>query len=203
MSASQVRFRKVPKSYVQLEAQARASDPNAPEFVSWCYYDTVGTGTTIVAAYSFFSTAQSDVTLGNLQQPNTVPSEEYFELHGIFLEPLVPITAASEVNVNNLITFYYVARPVLQVNYANKLYGQFPISHLTRPGGFSVTSAIVTHSEAFWNSDGAGVWIDGALLFQPRQTFTFVVTAVAGGSITTASLLMRMSLYGTKYRRVL
>lgn len=201
-SAAQVRYPMVPRNYEDLEAVSTPGSSYTAEFIPFCFFDTQSSGNTVLGNYNFFGGQATDLTLGNLPQAGTIPAGQYYQLAYIGFECLQPVTAASEVNVNNLITLYYVSRPVMVLTYATKLYGQWPLTHLNRPGGFSVQSSITTHSEAQWMSDGVGVWIDGAVTFQPRQSFQWQLQALAGGTITTAPLQMRASMYGTLYRTV-
>ena len=203
MPGQAISFPIVSRNYSDLQNQSNPQwQQNNCEFLPWTFFDTITSGTTIPATIAYFATVQTDPTLGNLPQAGTLADGQYFEPHYVGFEAIPPVTAASEVNCNNLITLYYVSRPFLAVTYSQKAYGQFPLSHINRPGGFSVQSAIVTHSEAQWNSDGVGLWLMGALIFQPRQTFSFVLNLVSGGTITTAALLTRLSLVGTLYRRI-
>ena len=204
-----VRFRIVPKTYAQLAAQASPASSTQPEAIPFTFFDqeNFATNWTNVA---FFSVVQTDPTLGNIQQQNTLSADQYFQLEAVTLDWIISATSQASSGapqiVDDLLSIMNGARAIVNMSMAMKIYIQTPMHAFHASGGVSVQYQLGQPSGSNlgnyaqnWYPDG-GYNIGGAVLLPPRQTFTFNVIGVA--SALTNTRAGRFTMWGTLYRKV-
>lgn len=204
-----VRFKIVPKLYTELSQQASPASSVQPEAIPFTFFDQENFATNWTSV-AFFSTVQSDPTLGNIQQQNTLSADQYFQLEAITLDWI--ISASSQASsgapqiVDDLLSIMNGARALVTMAMAMKTYVQSPIHCFHSSGGINVayqlgtpTGSNIGNYAQNWYPDG-GYNVGGAMLLPPRQTFTFNVNGVA--SALNATRAGRFTMWGTLYRKV-
>jgi hypothetical protein len=202
---TQVRFPSPVKDWNALIAQTRPASADQPEVIPWVFYGTQDFASSWTSV-NFFSTVQNDQTLSNIEQPNQLPAEQFFELHYIGFEFFPPDQASTTAFADDVRAILYEARAWVQFSLSNKLYGQYPLSHLNPPGGLVNNIAGTPAANALAASPkigsiGAGMWVNGAISIPPKQTFN--VRVLGNAAVLSATVQGRMSLHGNLYRRVL
>jgi hypothetical protein len=204
-----VRFRIVPKTYAALAAAASPASSTQPEAIPFVFFDqeNFATNWTNVA---FFSTVQTDPTLGNIQQQNTLSADQYFQLEAITLDWIISATSQSSSGaptiIDDILSIMNGARAIVNLQMAMKVYVQTPMHAFHSSGGVNVqymlgtpTGSALGNYAQNWYPDG-GYNIGGAVVLPPRQTFTFNVIGVASALVATRA--GRFSMWGTLYRKV-
>jgi len=196
-----------PFNFGEMAALASPASASQPEAIPFTYYDTQDFVTNWTRV-SFFANPQNDPTLGNIEQGGTLPIDTYFQIYSINLDWLVSsvVTAATPTQVNDLLQILNGSRAILQLTIAQKQYGPWPLSFVHSSGGIRAT---LSQSEAAlagifnygtnYDADG-GLWLDGAIILSPRQSFTMTISGVAAA--LTATRQGRLSMTGVKYRQV-
>jgi len=199
----QLRWRSPAKRWDDLIAQTRPSSADFPEVIPFALYDTA-TLATLWTAVNFFGAVNNNKGLGNISQPNTLPAEQFLEVHVVTAELFQPVPVADLTFSTDVAAIWYTASPVVTWALADKTYGQYPLSHLNPPGGVTyipATGNAVNMAQPVIGGIGAGQWINGAISIPPKQTFTVNMTGVAAALV--ASRQLRFAFHGNLYRRVL
>lgn len=206
-----IRFPIKAESRAELEAQ---SSPQAvaggQAEVSWhCIYDTATYVSTATTQLQFFNTARANQQLTNFGGRGQFPEPQFFKPYALMVDPIIVPAATAFTNMHFLLFGTGVAgvgAPTINLEYANKNYGPWPLSlaHGTGgPTGMSDTTTAVAANEMSLNSypDG-GIWLGGnSVVFAPNQQFS--VTIEWDGALTlAANCNIRVALAGVWYRRV-
>lgn len=204
-----VRFPIVAYTYDQLNADAKPGSATQPESIPYTFYDSQDFATLWTNA-TFFATVQTDPTLGNIQQANTLSAEQYFRLWAITLDWLIGATSQASsgapVIVDDLLTIMNTARAIVNMTIAMKSYIQSPIHAFHSSGGIFVPYQLGTPTGSGlgnygqnWYPDG-GYNVGGAIVLPPRQTFQFTVQGVS--TALGATRKGRFTLHGVLSRPV-
>ena len=196
-------------SYDSLFQNANVTNATVPEAIPWIYYDSQDF-TSGIQSVNFFSAAQNDLTLGNIEQPNTIAGEKYFMLYAITFDFLMgPAnlgSSASAPQFDDAHTIMETARAILTLTLADKLIFRIPLAACHAIGGYQAwiggsgfAGAAVFNSVQNMASDGAW-WCDGAIILPPRQTFQFNVQLAT--NTLNATRKCRLALHGVSYRPV-
>jgi hypothetical protein len=195
-------------SYPVLFQNANVNNASLPEALPWIYYDQQNYATNWVNTAHFAAT-QSDLTLGNIEQPNTIAGEQYFMIYAITADFQMGIsnigssTQAPQFDDARIIM--ETARATLVMLLAQKLMFRIPLAACHAIGGFQAWVCGTPGGSNIFNavqnmaSDGAW-WCDGAIILPPRQTFNINVIGVAAALSATRAI--RLSLHGVLYRPV-
>jgi hypothetical protein len=178
-----------PQSYGQL---ARESVPNSgyePEVVPWWFYDTRTYVDATTTRLPFFATAQNDPSLSNLELSGQLPINNYFEIHGIFVDfiddasgnPFVTTAAGGVAGaLNDQGRLSLNGQGTYRLNLNNKTYGPFPLSTLRGTGspvGFGWGTFTAEESLQYasnGNPDSTAFW-GGAVMIKPLTQFNIVL----------------------------
>lgn len=204
-----VRFPIVAYTYDQLNADAKPGSSTQPESIPYTFFDQQNYATNWTSV-THFATVQTDPTLGNIQQANTLSAEQYFRLWAITLDWIIAASAftaaGSAAIVDDLLSITNGARALVNVTIAMKQYVQAPMTCFHSSGGINTSFALGTPAAAAianyaqnWYPDG-GFNIGGAIVLPPRQTFTFTVQGVASALVATRA--GRFTLHGVLSRPV-
>lgn len=195
-------------SYPALFQNANVTNASLPEAIPWIYYDCQDFATTWTSV-SFFAATQSDKTLSNIEQPNTIAGEQYFMIYAITFDFLMGAStqgsSAAATQLDDARIIMETARATLTMTLAQKMVFRIPLAACHAIGGFQAWVAGTPPNSAVLNSvqnmasDGAW-WCDGALILPPRQSFELTVTG--SSSALTATRKCRLSLHGVLYRPV-
>jgi len=196
-------------------ALARAANPQSakePEALPWVLFDTQAWTTAVTTTQTYFTAVQNDKTLGNMEGPGQLPDPQYFEVHYIGCDFLLPeqflIAAAATGPITDILQFLFTQRGIFTFNISNKRVGPFPLSFLHASGGatgyLTTNSATVGKLEYANNGifDG-GFCVGGALLIPPKVSFDITVQLAAVPTLTNSPLNVRIWMAGALYRRVL
>jgi hypothetical protein len=196
-------------SYQALFNNANVTNASVPEAIPWIYFDQQNFAT-LWTSINFFGAAQNDLTLGNIEQPNTIAGEKYFMLYAITADFQMGAS-----NVSNSSTapqfddariIMETSRATLSLTLADKLIFRIPLAACHAIGGYQAwiagsnfSGSTIFNAVQNMASDGAW-WCDGAIILPPRQSFQFNVAGVA--SALSATRAIRLSLHGVLYRPV-
>ena len=196
-------------------ALARAANPQSakePEALPWVLFDTQAWTTAVTTTQTYFTAVQNDKTLGNMEGPGQLPDPQYFEVHYIGCDFLLPeqflVAAAATGPITDILQFLFTQRGIFTFNISNKRVGPFPLSFLHASGGatgyLTTNSATVGKLEYANNGifDG-GFCVGGALLIPPKVSFDITVQLAAVPTLTNSPLNVRIWMAGALYRRVL
>lgn len=206
-----VRFPIKPMSRRQLEAlsQPQAVAGGQAEVSYHIIYDTATYVDNTTTELLFFNTARANQQLTNFGGRGQFPEPQFFRPYALMVDIGEDMTAASFEDMLHLLFGTLVAgvgMPTIDLEYANKRYGPWPLSmaHGTGgPVGMSDTATAVATNEMALNSypDG-GIWLAGdTVCFAPNQQFS-VLLQWDGAIDIAADVNIRVSMAGCWYRRV-
>jgi hypothetical protein len=206
-----VRFPIKAASRSQLDAiSTPGSVPGGQAEVSYhVIYDTVEFPAAGIAQQQYFNTARANTQLTNFGGRGQFPEPQYFRPFALMVDPIIVPAATAFVDMHFLLFGTGVAgvgSPTINLTYANKNYGPWPLSmaHGTGgPTGMSDTTTAVAGNEMALNSypDG-GIWLGGnTVAFAPNQQFEVNIEWDGLTPIAAASNI-RVSMAGVWYRRV-
>ncbi len=200
----------VPKSAAELLKAAYPERTNEPEAIPYIFYDTQ----TILAAntatvFSFFTTVQSDDTLGNIEQANTLPDPQFFEIVGFHFDVLTlpSANAAAAGTIDDIAEMLNTRRGTFVFTMNQKGYTKIPLAALHSLGGISAlasgTQAAGTSLSYAQNyAPDGGFYVGKRIVIPPKQTFS---AQIKFGTAPTPSVdtQVRLSISGVLHRRVL
>lgn len=205
------RFKVVPRTRQQLETLASPENARQPESLPWVLYDTQNYDSAATTALTFFTTQQSDKTLGNMEGGGSLPDPQYFELYNIGLDVLLApfASAADDVvgPINDIALLLFAHRGTFEINVSNKRTGPFPLSFLHASGGpvgfeWGTLTAEAWHGYANNGIFDGGYSVGGSIIFKPKVGFD-VTLRWASAATTRADVNLRVWLQGVLHRAVL
>jgi len=206
------RMRVVARTRGVLARDASPQSASQPEALPWVLFDTQAWTTAVTTNQTYFTAIQNDKTLGNMEGPGQLPDPQYFEVHYIGCDFLVPqqflVAAAATGPMTDIIQFLFTQRGTWEFNISNKRVGPFPLSFLHASGGvtgyFATNSATVGKLEYANNGvfDG-GFCVGGSILIPPKVSFDITLRTAVAPTLTNTPLNVRVWMAGALYRRVL
>lgn len=205
-----VRFLLKTRTYDQLKALSAPATSTQPEAIPFTFWDQQNIASN-AATTSYFATVQTDPTLGNIQQQNTLSADQYFQLEAATFDWIIGATSQASSGapqiVDDLLALLNTGRAFVNMQMAMKQYVQTPLHCFHSSGGISVqyqlgtpTGSALGNYAQNWYPDG-GYNIGGSIMLPPRQTFTWNLQT--NGSFTlNATRATRFTLWGTLYRKV-
>jgi hypothetical protein len=205
-----------PLTYADLQNLARPQFVDRPEGIPWVLYDTVPTVLSGPTRLEFFTTLQTNKSLGNMDLAGQLTAGEYFMIDSIGLDIIVPptVTAAASAPVGALSDIHEILfgdavtggdSGRFSFNMLSKSIGPFPISFLHASGGPTGngwgTETTATTSQYANNGVFDGGFPMASLVIPPSTTFS-VVLEWGGATTLVAERALRVWMYGTKYRPV-
>lgn len=197
-------------SYDQLFQNANVTNATVPEAIPWIYYDQQTFAQAGSTSINFFAATQSDLTKGNIEQPNTIAGEKYFMIYAITFDFMMGASnvasSSSAPQLDDARIIMETARAILTLTLADKLIFRIPLAACHAIGGYQAwvagsnfSGSGIFNSAQNMASDGAW-WCDGAIILPPRQSFQFNCQLVA--SALSVARDGRLSLHGVSYRPV-
>mgnify|MGYP001598572053 CR=1 FL=1 len=203
-------------SYAQLKNMSKPQNVSEPEGLPWVLYDTQATVLATPTRLEFFSTLQTNKSLGNLDLAGQLTSGEYFMIKtigmDILLPPLVSTAGTSEVNAMSEIYEILFGDATtgadsgrFTFNMLSKSIGPFPLSFLHASGGptgYGWGTFTAEESNTFANNgifDGGFPF--GNLVIPPNTNFN-VALEWGGATTLIAERSLRVWLNGVKYRPI-
>lgn len=206
------RMRVVARTRGALVREAQPTSAQQPEALPWILYDTQPWTTAVTTVQTYFTTVQNDKTLGNMEGPGQLPDPQFFEVHYIGCDFLLPqqfaAVAAATGPMTDILQFLWTQRGTFEFNISNKRMGPFPLSFLHASGGvtgYFATNSATTGKLEYANNgvfDG-GFCVGGAVLIPPKVSFDITVRTAAAPTLNTSPLNVRVWQAGALYRRVL
>lgn len=202
-----IKFPVDPDSYSELFKESAPASAFMPEAVPYVWYDTQDLASNWVAA-QFFSGPNGDKTLSNIEQTNSLSSEQYFVLYTVtadFLMGAAQIDNAAPQQYNDMRIIQDTARATLTMTMQQKKMFQIPLRHCHAAGGFQAIISGAPAANALANTvqnappDGS-FWCDGAIIIPPKATFEITLNGVAAA--LTATRKLQIGLVGALYRPV-
>lgn len=199
----------VPLTWDQIIARGAPRAANQPEAYRDVIFDTQTYVDNTTVNQSFFQSVQTDKTLGNLSQAGSLPAATAFAISAISSEWLLeaPAGAATgSAQVNDLVALLNAGRPTMTLLISDKPYGPWPFAYAGAAGfptfvGFGTTTADAGANAVAQVSPNGGFFTGNGLLLLPNVQFGLNVTYSAAQNIS-GDRRVRVSLHGTKYRRV-
>lgn len=187
--------------------QPRSADQ--PEAFRDTIFDTQSYVDNTTTTLSFFQTVQNDKTLGNIQSAGALPAANAFAISAISAEWLIGPEAggvAGGAGVSDVNLLMITGRPTLKFTMADKDYGPWPLAYAGAAGGVTLEGYGTTTADAnaagYANiSPNGGYFLGNSLILLPNVQFSVTVTWAAAQNIS-ADRRLRVSLHGTRYRRV-
>lgn len=206
-----VRFPIKPASRAALEAISMPQQVAGGQAeVSWhCIYDTATYTDNVTTAIQFFNTARANTQLTNFGGRGQFPEPQFFRPYALMVDIVVPLGAEAFNDVHTLLFGSGTAgegSPTINLTYANKNYGPWPLSMAHGTGGAvgmsDTTTAVATNEVAYNSYPDGGIWLGGeSVCFAPNQQFEINLEWAAAVDIA-ANRNIRVALAGTWYRRV-
>lgn len=205
-----VMFPVVAYTYDELNRDARPGNAQYPESIPYTFFDQQNL-TSAWATATFFASVQTDPTLGNIQQANTLSAEQYFRLWAITADFIIAASGASSSIANpivdDVISVFNSSRALVKMQIAMKDYINTPLTCFHSSGGIFVPyqlgtpqgTNLTTYAQNWWPDGGYN--IGGAIVLPPKQTFTFTMTAATGATLT-ATRALRFTMFGILSRPV-
>lgn len=194
------------KSQVALERQATPGPAAGGQ--SQATYDIIFDTATYTSAATvtlqFFNAGRATTRLTNFAGRGAFPTPQYFECAAITVDMLIPPGATA---IQDMWSLLYgtgaagIGGPTIQVTYADKNYGPWPLSMAHGTGG--VTGFHTVTNLAFANNsmpDG-GIWLGDSITFKPNQRFSVDMTWDAPNTLA-ANRNIRVNLIGTLHRAI-
>ena len=211
-----MRYKIVPKTKAQLMRLANPEMANQPEVLPWILYDTQVFTSASTTSLSFFTTLQTNKSLGNMESAGQLPDPQFFEMHYIGCDIMRVVTTAAGATPGAIDDIQKVLfgdagtgadAGRFTFTMSNKRFGPFPLSFCHASGGatgFGWGTFTAEESLQYGNNsipDG-GFYCGGTIIIPPKIGFD--VTLDWGGTIPLASnVAVRMNLVGVLHRRVL
>lgn len=206
-----------PQTRADLQAEANPSYAYEPECMPWALYDTQNITNGLATSLNFFTAANADKTLSNMEGPGQLPNPQYFVVHYVACDLLqIPVytAAASEPNqaIGNLDNILKTVRTTFTFFMSNKNYGPYPLAMTAATGG-ETGFGYGYGAAALGNGNSLGVVnngvpgsggfpVSGAWVIPPLISFSIQLNFSAATTLS-ATVPCRMVLVGTLYRRVL
>lgn len=207
------RMRVVARTRGALVREAQPTSAQQPEALPWILYDTLPWTTAVTTVQTYFTTVQNDKTLGNMEGPGQLPDPQFFEVHYIGCDFLVPqqflVAAAATGPMTDIIQFLWTQRGTFEFNISNKRTGPFPLSFFHGsggPSGFGYTNSATTARFEYGNNGPAdgGFCVAGAIVIPPKLGFNVTLRTFSAVTLVNGSPLnIRAWMAGVLHRRVL
>lgn len=173
------------------------------------FYDTQ----TYLAAGSnqltFFQNTNADATLSNMEAAGSFPDPKFWQLWGVTLTPLLPVSdAAVPTAWRDMERLVLTGRPILTLTISDKNYGPIPITFVHASGGvtgFGYQVAAVAATAIQYANNGTfdgGYCYAGAILIPPKVNFNWTIRW-GNPQAVAADTLLRLEMNGVIHRRIL
>jgi len=195
----------------ELDRIANPEDFQEGETVPFCLFDTQLYTSGATTELTYFTAAQADRTLSNLQGGSQLPDPQYFEIHNIGFDILADATtgAGAETGaLDDVAKLMLVGRPFFVLTISDKLYGNGPLSLAHTSGGpvgngwgtFTAEESIQIATNSY--PDGGWNW-HGGVVIPPKVGFSCVIRWSAAQTLAIGNTQLRLWMLGLLHRRVL
>jgi len=172
-------------------------------------YDTATYVDNTTTNLQFFNTARANVQLTNFGGRGQFPEPQFFRPHALTVDIIIVMAATSFSDMHRLLFGTGVAgsgAPTIELQYANKSYGSWPLSFAHGSGGAvgmsDTTTAVATNQVAYNSYPDGGIWLAGqTVTFAPNQQFQIDLGWAAAVDIA-ADINIRVNMTGEWFRRV-
>jgi hypothetical protein len=202
-----------PRTGDQLNLLMNPGSAGLPESVPAVMFDTqtyVAAGQTRLV---FFGASVADRTLASaLGNGGQIADPQAFLINAINLDIFsastgVTTSATTDGIISSIEKILKAARGVLTLTISQKNYPPVPITYCHASGGAVgvVSSTVATVSQQFGSSGPptGGFYLDNSIIIPPKVDFSITIDFQATLVTIAADLLMRVSLPGVLYRRIL
>lgn len=208
-NATPIRPKTVPMTWDELIGNGAPRNAQQPEAYRDVLYDTQTYVDNATTDLTFFTAVNADKTLSNMPASGSLPAATAFAINAISTEWLIPFgagTAAGPVGVADISLLGIVGRPILTLTMSDKQYGPWPQQYAGAAGnptffGFGTTTSDAGAIAGAQNSFNGGFFLGNTIILLPNVGFQVNVRWAAAQNIS-GNQLLRVSLHGTRYRRV-
>lgn len=198
-----------PLTWSEILAYGQPRSADQPEAFRDTIYDTQTYVDNVTTNLSFFQTVQGDKTLGNIQGAGALPAANAFAISAISCELAIGAEAggvAGGLGLSDASKLLIVGRPTLTFVLSDKSYGPWPLIYCGAAGGLDLQGYGTTTADANAASVGAvapngGYFLGNSIILLPNVQFNVIVNWSAAQDLS-ANRNIRVSLHGTRYRRV-
>lgn len=214
------RFKVIPKSIAELKDIAFPHGADV-ESIPYSIYDSQTYPAAGIGSLTYFQATNADVTLTNVEAGGQLPEPQWFELQYLYLDFMrggvtnqeASAAATNQVGIaTDIETILKNARGVAQLQVAQKLYGQRPLTMLQASGG-AVGSIAVGIGEDAGTSDraqqlaqngliGNGLYYGGSVVIPPKQNFKLILAFQPALVPISADVILRVTMDGVLHRSV-
>jgi hypothetical protein len=197
------------KSRQQIQNAVTPASGKAQESIWHCLYDTQAFVSATTIRQTFFQTLNVDSTLSNMEAGGQLASPQSFEVHNICVD-LLPVagvsTSASNVgNADDMARILFAIRPVWTLTISQKSYGPYPLTALHGTGGvqaFFGTAIATPGSLQYGRNDPSPGWNYYGRIIIPEQVGFKIDVVYAATAVVTASINVRVAMFGVLNRRI-
>ncbi len=177
---------------------------------SWhTIYDTATYVKNTTTNLRFFNTARANVQLTNFGGRGSFPEPQFFRPFALMVDITIVMAATALSDMHRLTFGTGVAgegAPSIELQYANKSYGHWPLSMAHGTGGAvgisDTTTAVATNQVAYHGHADGGIWLGGdTVTFAPLQQFEININWSEAIDIA-ADINIGVKMAGPWYRRV-
>lgn len=199
------KFPVISRTFQQLKELVRPQAGRS-EAVPHFFYDSETYVSAVTTELSFFTNTKASRNLSNLTPAGSLPSDQEFEIYGVFLDIIADPVATSWLDVSRLIKGAGGVNggPIWQLTISDKNYGPEPLTALGPTGGITGFSDAAAAPIQYANNGHVqcGWWADAAIVIPPEISFSLTTRWQAPVTLS-GDTLLRISLGGTLHRRVL
>lgn len=203
-----------PLSYQELDSLSRPRNTEQPEGLPWVLYDTQTFVSASTTRLEFFTTLQTNKSLGNMDLAGSLTRGEYFMIYSIGLDIETPVTSNASEELGALSDVYEILfgdaaaggdAGRFTFTMLSKTIGPFPLSFLHASGGPTGfgwgTGAAGDLAQYANNGIFDGGFPFGQLVIAPNTQFSIVLEW--GGTVAiVADRALRVWMNGVKYRPI-
>lgn len=208
--ATPIRPKTVPMTWDQVIGNGAPRNAQQPEAYRDVLYDTQTYTSAVTLSMTFFGAVNNDKTLSNMPSAGSLPAATAFAINAISTEWLIPFTAGAALGPTAIRDFSLlgiVARPTITLVMSDKAYGPWPQQYAGAAGnptffGFGTTTSDAGAIAGGQNSFNGGYFLGNTIILLPNVGFQVTVNFAAAQTLFAGNPLLRVSLHGTRYRRV-
>lgn len=202
-----------PRTGDQLNLLMNPGSAGLPESVPAVMWDTQTYPTTGLLALQFFGASVADRSLASaLGNGGQIADPQAFLINAINLDifsATTGVTTAANTDgvIDSIEKIIKAARGYLTLNISQKNYPPIPITFTHASGGAVgvLSSTVATSGQQYGSNSGptGGFYMDNAIVIPPKVDFNIVIQFQPVLVPVSAAMLLRVSMPGVLYRRIL
>lgn len=196
--------------FEQLRARLQPPGAGIPEANVDVLYDTQLYPLAGIARLNFFSATNADITMSNMEANGALAQGQYFDVMRIFVDVLreatATVAATAAGGLNDVERILKTARGVVTFNQRSRPLGPIPLTYFGQSGGasgFVAGNAGAADIVQFSNMpSNGGLPVNGGIKIGPLEKFGVTIDFAAPITSISADTLIRVGLFGVRYRQI-